>query len=296
MKKNIFTLIFIEMLLVHVPISALSLVYSFRVAQITQRPIVHEKDNKPDSIAPLIFDYFQKSKNFNIRENYVGGFVTYNHNYIRNYFRADFAVAHVGQTVNCEKTVNVIEPDDILLTFGRNIMNNQTASMTVSGLLGLPTHDVNTLERVGFGNGQVGIGAQLDGIFKFKKYDFVWGSRYNYFIPRTAYNANHDKYKFTVGSIADILVAVQTNTLLGHGGEVGYGGRWGFGAEATPTIAILDRLSYMRNTFYGVYTYTFLTEKCAHRFLFSFSYGFDSKPKLYAYDAWMVLGSWGFAF
>lgn len=296
MKKNIVKFIFITALFMHPSSFALSLVYSFRVAQITQRPIVQEKDNKPDSIAPLIFDYFQKAKNFNIRENYVGGFVTYNHNFIRNYFRADFAVAHVAQTVNCAKTVDVIEPDDILFTAGRNIINTPSRGMTVSGLLGLPTHAVNTLERVGFGNGQVGVGVQLDGVHKFKTYDFIWGTRYNYFIPRTAYNANQDQYKFTVGSIADVLVAVETNKLLGHGGEVGYGGRWGFGAEATPTIAILDRLSYMRNTFYGVYKYTFLTEQFAHRFLFSFSYGFDSKPKLYGYDAWMVLGSWGFAF
>ncbi|MBP6892717.1 hypothetical protein KBB68_04035 [Candidatus Babeliales bacterium] len=289
-------IILIALLFINVPLNALSLVYSFRVAQITQRPIVHEEDKKPDSIAPLIFDYFQKAKNFNIRENYVGGFVTYNHNFIKNYFRTDFAVAHVGQTVDYKKKVDVIEPDDILFTIGRNIVHNQTASMTVSGLLGLPTHAVNTLERVGFGNGQVGIGTQLDGVLKFKKYDFVWGSRYNYFVPRTAYNANQDKYTFTVGSIADILVAIQTNKLLGHGGEVGYGGRWGFGAQATPKIAILDRLNYMRNTFYGVYTYTFIKEKLAHRFLFSFSYGFDSKPKLYGYNAWMVLGSWGIAF
>lgn len=296
MKLNIFIFFCIGLVLLNDALMALSLVYSFRVAQITQRPIVQEKDNKPDSLAPLIFDYFQKSKNFNIRENYAGGFVTYNHNYTKNFFRADFAVAHVGQTVDCKKTVDVIEPDDILFTVGRNIFHNERSSMTVSGLLGLPTHAINTLERVGFGNGQVGVGVQLDGVFKLQSCNFIWGSRYNYFIPRTAYDKNQNKYNFTVGSIADVLVAVESKNILGHGGEAGYGGRWGFGAQATPTIAILDRLSYMRNTFYGVYHYTFLTPQCAHRLLLSLSYGFDSKPKRFAYDAWMVLGSWGIAF
>lgn len=296
MKKNIFTLILISEFFTHSPLSALSIVYSFRIAQITQRPIVQEAEHKPDSIAPLIFDYFQKAKNFNIRENYAGGIVTYNHNFTHNYFRTDFAVSHVAQSVNCKKTVDVIEADDILFTAGRNIIHNEKSSVTVSGLLGIPTHSVNTLERIGFGNGQVGVGVQLDGMYKLKKFDFLCGSRYNYFIPRTAFNANQTAYKFTVGSITDLLVSLETNNPLGHGCEGGYGARWGFGIDATPKIANLDRLNYMRNTFYVVYRYTFLTEKLAHRFLLSFSYGFDSKPELYGYNAYMVLGSWGVAF
>ncbi len=296
MKKNIFIITWIINLLINAPISALSLVYSFRIAQITQRPIAQTNNNKPYSFAPLIFDYFQKAKNFNIRENYAGGFVTYNHNFTRDFFRADFAVAHVAQSVNCKETVDVIEPDDILLTIGRNIIRTEKSSTTVSGLLGIPTHSVFTLERVGFGNGQVGVGVQLDGMYKLHKFDFLWGSRYNYFIPRTAYNIDHKAYQFTVGNITDLLVALEANKILGHGYEGGYSARWGFGAQATPTIAILDRLSYMRNTFYGVYRYTFLTTRCAHRFLLSLSYGFDSKPKLYGYNAWMVFGSWGIAF
>ena len=296
MKKYVSIIIGLIPLLINSPASALSLVYSFRIAQITQRPIVQQTESKPDSIAPLIFDYFQKAKNLNIRENYAGGIVTYNHNFIHNFFRADFAVAHVAQSINCKKTVDVIEPDDILLTAGRNIMHNQKASATLSGLLGIPTHSVYTLERVGFGNGQVGVGVQLDGVYRINGIDFLWGGRYNYFIARTAYDVNHNAYQFTVGSIADLLVALETNKALGHGCEGGYSARWGFGIDATPKIANLDRFNYMRNTFYVVYKYTFLTEKFAHRFLLSFSYGFDSKPELNGYEAFMVLGSWGIAF
>lgn len=297
MQKNIVTLILLKTLISCASVSAITVVYNFRIAQVTREPIVQQSDTKPDSVDLLIFDFFQKMKNFDVRENYAGGLITYDHNFTHNYFRADFAVAHASQTVDKAQTADVIEPDDILFTAGHCIIHNKNTMITLSGLFGIPTHSVYTLERIGFGTGQVGIGVQIDGLHAVKKYaDFLWGARYNYFIPRTAFDASGSVYTFSVGSIADIIVALQSNSPLGHGIEGGYSGRWGFDINATPTIANLDQFNYMRNNFYLVYKYTFLGKRVAHRLLLNISAGFDSKPQLYGYNAVMVWASWGIAF
>jgi hypothetical protein len=298
MKKNILFLTLLVELLSYIPASGLSVVYNFRIAQITRKPIAEETNKRPNSASLLLFDFFQKTRCFDIRENYAGGLLTYNRNFAKKYaFRVDFSAAHVHQTVQKAPTTNITEPDDILFTIGRNLLVHEKSKVSFSVLLGIPTHSINTLQRVGFGTGQVGIGGQLDGLYKCtQKIDFLWGARCSYFIPRTAFDTLDTCHKFTIGSIADVLVALQTNNPLGHGFEAGYDARWGFGAHATPRIVQLDRLNYMRNNFYAVYKYTFLTERLAHRILLNISYGFDSKPKLYGFNAIMVWGSWGIAF
>lgn len=296
--KKIFLYIFILQLLTESFIHGVSVVYNFRIAQITRQSIGQQTEKRPNSLSMLLFDFFQKTHSFNIRENYAGGLLTYNRDIAKLcYFRTDFAVAHVNQKNNCVQTVEVIEPDNILLSAGRNFKPTERSKVTLSGLLGIPTHEVNTLQRVGFGVGQVGVGVQLDGLYKITKpIDFLWGARYNYFIPRTAFNAQGDCYQFTVGSIADVIVALQSSNPLSHGIEGGYSGRWGFGAHATPRIAQIGLLNYMRNNVYLVYKYTFLRKYFAHRLLLNVSYGSDAKPKNYGYDAVMVWASWGISF
>ncbi|MCX5924142.1 MAG: hypothetical protein NTZ68_01835 [Candidatus Dependentiae bacterium] len=298
MKKNTLVLTLLLELCSHIPASAISVVYNFRIAQITRQPIVQQTTKRPNSSSLLLFNYFQKTRNFDIRENYAGGLFTYNRNIAKHfYIRTDLAMANAHQTVDCTTRVDATEVDDILITIGRNFNLNKKSKVTLSGLLGIPTHSVNTLQRVGFGSGQVGVGLQVDGLYKGKKpFDFLWGARYNYFIPRTAFDTPGNCYKFTIGSIADILIALQTNISLKHGLEGGYSGRWGFGVSACPEIANLDRLNYVRNNVYLVYKYTFSTKRLAHRLLFNVSYGSDAKPRLYGYNAVMVWGSWGVAF
>ena len=298
MKKNIFVFALILELLTHVPASAISVVYNFRIAQVTRKPIAHQADKKPNSLSPLLFDFFQKTQAFDIAENYAGGLLTYNRSVGKDYyFRTDLAVAHAERTVQNISTGEATEFDDILFTIGRNFTFGQKSKVTLSGVLGIPTHAVHTLQRVGFGTGLVGIGVQLDGLYKWSRHiDFLWGTRYNYFIPAGACDAFGHSYKFTIGSIADVLVAFQTSRQLSHGVEAGYDARWGFGVKACPTIPQLDLLNYMRNNFYLVYKYTFLTKRVAHRLLLTVSYGHDVKPKLYGYNAVMVWGAWGIAF
>ncbi|MBP9764774.1 hypothetical protein KBD08_00375 [Candidatus Babeliales bacterium] len=297
MKKFIFYSI-ITTTLAHMPLAAVSIVYNFRIAQVTRQPIAAHTQKRPNSLSVLLFDFFQKTRTQNIRENYIGGITTYNRNFAEKYYlRTDFACAHTHQTIKQKTTANVTETDDILFTVGRNILAHEKLKVSISGLFGIPTHAVHTLQRVGFGTGQVGVGVQLDGLYHLKqKVDFLWGTRYNYFIPRNAFDAQCNSYKFTIGSIADILIAAQTSNPLSHGLEGGYAARWGFGIKATPTIAQLDSFNYMRNNFYLVYKYTFLRQRFAHRLLLNISYGYDVKPERLGYNAVMIWGSWGVAF
>jgi hypothetical protein len=298
MKKNIIALTLLLELITYVPMSAVSVVYNFRIAQITRQPIAKSTSHRHTTLSGLLFDFFQKNKHFDIRENYAGGLITFNHDFAEKYyFRTDFAVAHASQTIGKITQADDTEPDDILCTMGRNFILNKKSRVTLSGLFGIPTHSVNTLQRAGFGTGQVGVGAQLDGLYKFNNHiDVLWGTRYNYFIPRTAFDALDNSYKFTIGSIADILIALQSNNLLPHGLEGGYAARWGFGIDAKPIIPEIESKNYMRNNFFLVYKYTFLTKRVANRFLFNISYGFDSKPKNKGFKAVMIWGAYGIAF
>lgn len=297
--KSLLAFFLLTMLSLHKITKATSIVYNFRVAQVTGQPIIEQTHKKSyASSSPLVFNYFQKSQGFNIRENYTGGLATFYYNFASKYYlRADLAVAHANQKIDNLQTVDVTEPDDILLTLSRKITTIKSSHVAVSGMFGIPTHPVYTLQRIGFGPGQVGIGTQLDGRHALNKYvDLIWGGRYNYFIPRTAFDILDKPYKFTVGSIADLLVALRSSYRFLHGFEGGYDARWGFGPRACPVIANINLLNYMRNSFYLVYKYTLLTKRATHRILLNISYGFDVKPKLYGYNAVMVFGSWGVAF
>lgn len=298
MKKTIFIFAVILEIFTHASVSAISIVYNFRIAQITRQPILGHKHHKYNTASWLLFNYFQKNSNFDIRDNYTGGLMSFNRDFAEYYyFKTDVAVAHIGQTIKSNKTVEVTEPDDILCTMGRNFILNKNSRITLSGLLGIPTHSVNALERIDFGFGQVGIGAQLDGLYTgVKKVDFLYGARYVHFIPRTAFDPENNCYKFTVGSIADLLFSAQSNNIVGHNVEGGYSARWGFGINASPAIPNLKDAEYIRNTFFLLYKYSFVTERVAHRLLLNIAYGFDSKPKDRGYQAVILWGAWGIAF
>lgn len=297
MKSNAVKIL-LTILLFHKTTTTISVVYNFRIAQITRQPVVEHNDKTPHTLTALLFNFFQKTRSLNIRENYSGGLVTFNYNIGHSYYlRSDFAVSHVNQTINKLHTVEATEPDDILLTAGRNFKTSNISRVTLSGLLGIPTHSVNTLQRVGFGAGQVGLGIQIDGLYKLnKKSDLLWGSRYNRFIPRTAQDILENQYKFTIGNIADVLVGLQTSIAPAHGLETGYAARWGFGIKACPLVDDIERFNYRRNNFYLVYKYTLLTPRVAHRLIINIAYGYDAKPKRFGYDAVMLWGSWSINF
>ena len=281
--------------------AGISIVYNFKIAQITRRPFVKHDNAHPYMLGGLLFNAYQKTYVGQFRENYTGGLTTVIYNFYKPYYiQADLAVSQINKTINHVYNFSAIEPDDFLITAGRNFILNKKLKDTISGLFGIPMHPVFTLQSVTFGSGQFGAGIQLDGLYKLtNKTDFLWGGRYNYFFPRNSKDILENNYKFTIGSISDLILAIQSRLSKAHGIEGGYASHWGFSSKSYPQIPDLSKmLTSHRNAFYFVYKYTLFTQRVTHRALLSISYGYDTKPKTeYGFaNAINLWGSWGINF
>ncbi len=277
-------------------LSAISIVYNFRIAQITKEPIAQAVGRK-HSIIALLFDQYQK-KYSGVTQNFAAGLGAYIYNFGSNFVRADFAVSHIKEVTHHTTTFSGTETDDLLFTIGREFLINTKNIITLSGLFGVPTHKVFRLEHVDFGYGQIGTGAQLDGSYEYSQAHFLLcGARYIYFVPRSARDTACKNHTFTIGNTADILVA-SNSKWTHHGLEVGFTERWQFGAHCSPNLDdIVNKTNYMRSSFYAVYKYKFLINDLANRLLFNISYGFDNSHKAYNNKRIIILwGSWNVRF
>jgi len=257
----------------------ISMVYNFRIAQITKQPIAEQSDDHPNSVMGLLFDVYEQKYN-QIHQNFGGGLATYIRNFIPYYFRIDGAVSHIKASLNGTTSYSGTQTDDILFTMGRDFLIGEQAKVTISGLFGIPTHAITGLQHASFGYGQVGLGGQLDGIYNLNShYALIGGTRYIHFFGRKAYAQNQDLYKFNIGNILDLLFAGKYNGVK-QGLELGYTARFQFGAKISPFLANATSTSnYIRNSFYGVYKYRFKIHELQNRFLLNLAYGFDSRPK-----------------
>ncbi len=274
---------------------AISIVYNFRIAQITKQPIADPTtnlDNKKYTVLGLVFDVYQKKYTLGITQNFAGALGAFTYNFKPYFFRTDFAVSHIKAKAYDTTTFSGTEADDILFTFGRNFVINDKSRVTLSGLFGVPTHRITTLEHVGFGYGQIGLGAQFDGTYRFDHvHHLLYGTRYIYFAPRNALDATCKSYKFTIGNVADLLLALN-NRWVKHGVEFGYTARFDFGSHITPNLDdIVEKTNYIRNNFYLVYKYKFKIHETNNRLLFNIAYGFDSKPKRFGNK--YIITFWG---
>jgi hypothetical protein len=282
--------------LLHSNMYAVSMVYNFRIAQITKQPILEGHERK-HMIVSLIFDQFRK-KYDGPWQNFVGGLGSFIYKPHPYYFRADFAVSHIKQVVSGVTTFSGTETDDILFTLGRNIIVDDITRITFSGLFGFPTHRIHTLQHVDFGYAQVGTGAQFDGSTDINHINaFLYGLRYIHFFPRSALDDLDEKHRFTIGNIADIFLAHKSTWGM-QGFEFGYTARIRFGAHIHPNLDdTVKKTNYTRSNFYAVYKYKFLINNISHRLLFDISYGFDHSPKLYGNRYIVTLwASWNIGF
>ncbi len=278
-------------------LSAISMVYNFRIAQITKQPIFDRETSRNYTFIALIFDQWRKKRD-EIKQNYVGGLGSFIYDFKQYYFRVDAAVAHIKEDMNDDiNTFSGTETDDILFTFGRNFEITNKSLVTVSGFLGVPTHRILRLEHADFGYSQVGLGLQFDGSYTFKRTNAVlYGVRYIYFVPRHA-SDYVETYKFTVGNVADMLLAYKKSWRK-HGLEFGYTARFRFGAHITPDLdEIVEKTNYIRSDFYGVYKYKFLVKNTSNRLLLNLSYGLDHQPRCFGNKYIVTLwGSWNINF
>ncbi len=284
-------------LLQHVHLLPISMVYNFRIAQITKQPIV-EKSHRHNRIIALLFDQYRKKYN-GIFQNFIGGLGSYIYDFDSYYFRTDFAASHIKEITDHVTTFSGTETDDILFTGGRNFIINDRTTMTFSGLFGVPTHRIFRLQHVDFGYSQIGLGLQWDGSYLLNDTSaLLYGARYIYFVPRTALDDLEEKHRFTIGNIGDLLLAYKNNWDFHHGIEFGYTARFRFGAHIYPNLDdIVKKTNYIRSNFYGVYKYKFIVNDISHRLLFYLSYGFDHTPKIYGNKYIVTLwASWNIGF
>lgn len=282
----------------HAHLFSISMVYNFRIAQITKQPIFAPRQGRNNSIVALVFDQYRKKYNC-IRQNFVGGLGSSIYNFDPYYFRIDTAFSHIKeQNSDRVTTFSGTETDDILFTLGRNFILNDRTEITLSGLFGVPTHRIYRLQHTDFGYSQIGTGIQLDGsLTLLNDTIFLYGARYIHFVPRTALDTICQKHTFTLGNIGDILLA-HKNTWGKHGLEYGYTFRARFGCHISPHLDdIVQKTNYLRSNFYAVYKYRFLVKNVSHRFLLNIGYGFDHASKVFGNKYIVTLwASWNVRF
>lgn len=280
MKYTIGRCIVLLVLLQPRPLHAISMVYNFRIAQITKERII-EKSMFDNHTVTLLFDQYRKRYN-GVTQNFVGGLGSYIR-YLKPYYvRIDFAASHIHETMDHVTTFSGTETDDLLFTGGRTFAPSDRAEVTLSGLFGIPTHRLYRLQHIDFGYGLVGLGIQLDGRYKFNQRDtFLWGARYIHFFPRNGLDTQCENHRFTLGNIGDIFLS-HAMRWPKHGLEYGYTFRARFGAHICPPLdEIIQKTNYLRSNVYAVYKYKFFIGDLPSRMLFYLSCGHDHKPKVY---------------
>lgn len=265
----------------HANLLAVSMVYNFRIAQITKQPIFEKTEEKPHMAVILPFDQFRK-KHDGTRQNFLGSLGSYIYDFGHNYFRIDFAFSHIKEHEPNGSTFSDTEADDILFTVGHNFILNKKADVTISGLVGIPTHRLLRLQHTDFGYSQVGFGVQLDGFYGSQQTSaFLYGARYIRFISRHGRDTTEKDHLFTLGNVGDLFFAYKHNW-ENQGIEAGYTARARFGARVHPHLDdITEKANYLRSNFYAVYKYKFFINDLPSRLLFDISYGYDHKPKVF---------------
>ncbi len=294
--QNSRQIIFLITLLYFLPIIPISMVYNFRIAQITKQPI-NEKSPKNNRLMALIFDQYRKKYNGTF-QNFVGGLGSYIYNFDSYCFRIDGAVSHIKESLDDVTTFSGTETDDILFTVGKNFSVSCAATTTLSGLFGFPTHRLYRLQHPDFGYSQIGTGIQLDGSYNLDNLSsLLYGARYIHFIPRKALDPLDQKHTFSIGNIGDILFAYKKNW-ANRGYEFGYTFRARFGAHISPPYdEAVQKSNYRRSNFYAALKYKFFQEHVSHQLIAYLSYGFDHWPKVYGTKYIVTLwGSWTISF
>lgn len=278
---------------------ATSLVYNLRIGQVTKQFTTENtnKRNRAVSFVGLLFD--QYFKQHLLAQNYVGGFFSGIYDFEPYYVRTDFAVSQVNQTADHVRSSFGTETDDLLFTLGRNFFPNDKAVVTLSGLFGVPTHKNTTLQHMGFGVAQVGMGLQLDGSYIIKDpHTLLYGSRYLYFVPRNAADIYGNLYRYSIGNVVDLLLAYKYNWPT-HGLEGGYTFRADCGASIAPYVdEAVKATNYTLNSLYFIYKYRFKTGRISHRFLanISSSLGNTAQDNHSFFMVMTVWVSWGIRF
>jgi hypothetical protein len=309
MKKKLLTIGYCFTMLSSLPLQSVSLVYNLRIAQTTRRQAQQQAaqpSQRHSIFSATLVDQFYKLHD-DTRQNVTGGIGTYNYATKDYYFRVIGAAGHVkskrfDELVDREVTFARTQTDDILFSGGYNYRISDRATVTFSGLLGLPTHKDRGLEGIQMGTGHVGLGGQFDGAFAYAAHDttvhsIMTAARLVHFFPRKAGLAvNEQPLSFDVelGNIGDLLIAHYSRWGR-HAFEIGYNPGFAFGAKINPPIPELSSSGVLvRSSFYAAYLYGFLIKDMLSAINFGLSYSFDhnSRPlaRKYIVSLWVTWG------
>lgn len=282
-------LIILPILVIGIINCTTSIVYNFRVSEITKHPIFKNTHHR-NHVLTILFEEYEKKRNGEV-ENFLGnltsGIWSFNRN---NYVRVFTAVANMREIVHKKTVYSGTGWDDVLIMAGHEWKLNTKSRITLSGLFGIPTHKIKTLKHLDFGINQFGFGGQLDGLHEITDHHAIYGGgRYVYFKPRHALNNMNKSYYLSSGNILDFLLGYRF-----HGDkndfDLGYTIRTKLGAFVRPYIAgFKANANYVRSSFYAAYKRKFRIFDIPNRIILDITYSFDHKKNQFAKR---IIGSW----
>ena len=164
MKEKVYARVLFFILLLHTNLYPISMVYNFRIAQITKQPI-HEEDGtvKNHTLIALAFEQAREKRN-HIFQNYAGGLGSYIYDFKPYYFRIDGAFSNIKEVTSGVTTFTGTETDDILFTAGKNFIINEKHSMDFLRIIwhSNPSHLYDCSIAI-LAYSQIGLGIQFDG-------------------------------------------------------------------------------------------------------------------------------------
>lgn len=265
--------------------ASISIVYNLRVAETSKRQGIDPLLSDPWLGAFTLFNTYREKYN-GVKHDAVGGLFTFDYTQDKFFVRVDAAVARVMSNTDGVKVART-QGDDILFSGGYSKALSEKLRLTLSGLVGFPTHNDTSLQEVQFGYGHYGIGAQLDGAWVYSKsenHTLRGAARYVHFFPRNITIPVNDvctRYKYGIGNVADLFIAFHSK-IKKHSFEIGYNPSFFFGARICPAYDdAVTKTNYIRNNFYGFYKYRFKIHKSMQALTFALSGGFEPTPKVY---------------
>lgn len=259
-------------------------VYNMRMAATTR---AEEAARYTSLASSTLFDI--ERTHYNATHTAVtGGLATYIHTEPAWYGRIDFAVGNARGRLGSIRSSKV-QTDDILFTAGYGFNTQRSAKITVSGLVGIPTHNDEGIIIPQFGTGHLGLGAQIDGAFTFRQHpnhSLQAAVRLVHFVPQSNQITKDlvtQQFRIDIGNLADGFFAyVGTfGDRKNHIFEAGYNPQFLFQSAITPQRAPFPiSVDYVRHIFYTSWVCKFnIHSERPHAFSLLFSYAFDSKPK-----------------
>lgn len=299
MNKKICVMIFSVCLASSIRVFGVSLVYNLRIAQTTRHQVLAMELRHPSIFVGTLFGQFHKLQD-GTSQTVGGGIASYTYSTESMYGRIIGAVGHV-KTHNDNVCFSRTQTDDILFMGGYSHKIGDQATITASGLLGLPTHGETLLQGLQVGTGHVGIGGQLDASWKYaSNHAIISAGRLVHFFPRNediVVNEVPECYRIHLGNLGDLFVAHSSNWGR-HLLEIGYNPTFVFDYRICPPIPTLEKKgTAIRSSFYAAYLYGFLIKQLPSAFILGISYGFDHFHRPFANKYVVTLwASWGINF